>query len=1571
MNKLYLHYTLFFVSFYFVSFSNAQFVKNNGQLVDLNQNLVSQVDYFYGCQNTSIYFERDRVVYSFITPDKIDESLYDGKTELLDSLKENRMATYSRMDMLFLGSNSDLEIQSGKRIQGDIHYYLNKRNGIRNVSSYENVVYKNIYSGIDVKFYQHESGLKYDFILHKGAKIEDIKVKFLGAERVRLEDGKLIIETKYRKLKESIPLSFIDGDKNKEVEVNYLLDDDGVLHFTTNTVDFASLTIDPVMEWATYFNNTSATTAALDYYSSHLDASGNFYLYGQTYSAANNYPVVNPGGAYTAAYNASSDVYLAKFSPSRELIWSTYLGGSGSDNSYGSNTIESYGNVLHVVGERISAGAPFTNGGGYYNATADKVFWARFNLSTGALEHLTSLGGGYDPSVAVGSSGQVAIIMDAYDFSTPPIMSRVGAYNQATNGGFKDMYLFLTNTSYSQVWGTYLGGPATQENFMCRFDNADNIVFVGETSWGGSSTTVSEHLVNLTGAYNNTTHGGGIDVLIGKFSSAGALVWNTLYGGNNSDARQGQQGGYAKIDFHPTTQELVLVFNTTSSNLTTVDQVGAYYKTVPVHANFGIGGSFDNYAAYMVKFSTSLARNYATYWYNGTGGDLIMDASFGGCGKYYIGGKAFSPATTIPLSGGFNLSTGQQSLLMQFDASDFSADWSSYLANNISYNPQVAGRSDNPRIYVAARGYYNNGPTTNPGGGAYYESNNINGTSENFMIWQLHPTLSPNISGTATICSGQTTTLTASGGSGTYEWYSLSSGGSVIFTGAVFTTGALNADTTFYVRSSDALCSSARVPYAITVNTSEDPSFSFAQASYCVSGTDPTPTITGVTSGTFSSTPAGLSMNSGTGTIDVSASTINSYTITYTTGGTCPGSTTFDLSIQSSPVGTFNYAGSPYCATGTANVTFTGGGAAGTFTSTAGLSINGTTGAVNLATSTPNTYTVTNTIAPNGGCPQVIETADITIQAIEDATFGYSAASYCGNNANITPTITGVIGGTFSALPAGLDIDPATGEIDFSASTIDDYVITYTTGGTCPGTATFDLNIKPPPVGTFNYSGSPYCATGTANVTFTGGGIAGTFTSTAGLSINSSTGQIDLAASTPNTYIVTNTIAASTCPQVVETASITIQTAEDASFNYSSANYCISNINETPTITGVSGGAFSALPAGLDIDPSTGEIDFSASSVNSYTITYTTAGACPGSATFDVDVLAVPSNPNLMASTATVCINESVTITISSPQAGVTYNIYDAASGGNLVGTAPLTFTPTVDGSYFIEAENAGGCVNASGPVEFQFTVNPLPTISSNGDRTICPGEDATLSVIAPAGTISWSNGGSENFIIVSPSSNTTYTATVTDGNSCQSSVDLDVIVVNVGSITAIDDNATVASGGSIDISVLQNDGGGMLPYINVTPTSGSAVVNTNGTITYNSYVGSSGTDQFTYIICSDVCVSICDTADVFITITKDEIDFVIPEGFSPNADGTNDVFEIPNLNLYPNTQVVIFNRWGAKVFESDNYQNNWDGRSQSGLNVGGDELPEGTFYYLITMGGDLDDGISGEVFKGYLYLKR
>ncbi len=84
-----------------------------------------------------------------------------------------------------------------------------------------------------------------------------------------------------------------------------------------------------------------------------------------------------------------------------------------------------------------------------------------------------------------------------------------------------------------------------------------------------------------------------------------------------------------------------------------------------------------------------------------------------------------------------------------------------------------------------------------------------------------------------------------------------------------------------------------------------------------------------------------------------------------------------------------------------------------------------------------------------------------------------------------------------------------------------------------------------------------------------------------------------------------------------------------------------------------------------------------------------------------------------------------------------------------------------------------------------------------------------------------------------------------------------------------------------------------------------------------------------------------------------------VPNLFTPNGDGINDLFEIRGLNLFAQNDLVIVNRWGNEVYKSNNYQNNWSGE---GLN-------EGTYYYLLRV--KENASAPWQVFKGYITLIR
>lgn len=332
--------------------------------------------------------------------------------------------------------------------------------------------------------------------------------------------------------------------------------------------------------------------------------------------------------------------------------------------------------------------------------------------------------------------------------------------------------------------------------------------------------------------------------------------------------------------------------------------------------------------------------------------------------------------------------------------------------------------------------------------------------------------------------------------------------------------------------------------FTVTINPVADAAFNYANPTLCSGGANVTPATVATPGGTFSSTSGLVFANATTGEINISASSVGTYVITYNTGGTCPATSTQSITITSAPDASFTYAASTYCMNET-NPSPVITGSVGTFSSTTGLSINASTGVINLTASTPGTYTVTNTIN-TAGCPLATDQHQVTIVAVDDAAFTYASATLCLGGANVSPSTIATAGGTFSSTAGLVFANASTGEINLGASTAGTYTITYTTAGTCPSSSTLSVTLTSTPDASFSYNSAFYCKDAT-NPTPTITGAAGSFTSTTGLSINGSTGVINLATSTAGTYTVTNTIAASgSCPAAIETAQITIADLPDA-----------------------------------------------------------------------------------------------------------------------------------------------------------------------------------------------------------------------------------------------------------------------------------------------------------------------------------------------------------------------------------------------------------------------------------------
>ncbi|MCB0768888.1 MAG: gliding motility-associated C-terminal domain-containing protein, partial [Flavobacteriales bacterium] len=282
----------------------------------------------------------------------------------------------------------------------------------------------------------------------------------------------------------------------------------------------------------------------------------------------------------------------------------------------------------------------------------------------------------------------------------------------------------------------------------------------------------------------------------------------------------------------------------------------------------------------------------------------------------------------------------------------------------------------------------------------------------------------------------------------------------------------------------------------------------------------------------------------------------------------------------------------------------------------------------------------------------------------------------------------------------------------------------------------------------------------------------------------------------------------------------------------------------------------------------------------------------------------------------------------------------------------PTGLSGDIQVTYLVQQD---GCsASASGSIN----VGNAPSADAGPDDSVC-GNTYTLHGSKDFGTGTWSGPfaidlvpvGSTTALVTNAAPGTyDFTWTVTSGP-CSSSDVVRITFLDPGSHLVVDAGpdqvlevvpstyleATASTGATIEWSLLNGSGSVHSPNEAHTEVSGL----------------SSGLNTFVITVSLGGCIGDRDTVNVHLK------DLFIPEGFSPNQDGDNDRFEITGISAYPGSTLIIFNRWGKKVYENNAYNNDWDGRSRNGL-----ELADDTYFYVLNLSDD-------HSYNGFVVIKR
>ncbi|MCC6938093.1 MAG: T9SS type A sorting domain-containing protein [Flavobacteriales bacterium] len=443
--------------------------------------------------------------------------------------------------MHFRNASPAMRVESKEAHDDLTNYFLGtQEHQAMGVQNFQEVWYRDVYKGTDVRYYPAADGsLEYDIICKPGSDPALIALELKGIDRVRVtENGELVMSTSLGDMSYPAPVVYqrING-REKKVDAAYVIEGANVIRFKLGAYDPSQpLVIDPIaMRWATWVNTNS--TGDNHGHAIWVDpADGAIYVVARVVGSTDNITL----GAFDVTENGNLEIIVGKYlepatvGGSGTRVWQTYIGGAGDDNPYAME--QGPDGNLYITGQTSSTNFPLIGGPAFSGTSIDQqaqsgidVFVLKITQDGLSIKAAVVGGNGADDNFDVRTAPNGDVFVCGSTTSTNLLTLNAGSGASNTNNGGSDALVFRINQDLSSlVWMRNYGGSGADRASIMLHNPVSGDLFVGGNTASTNFPTVSPRQA----ARGGTTAG-----FLQRLTGAGATTWSSYYSSaSGSDA---------------------------------------------------------------------------------------------------------------------------------------------------------------------------------------------------------------------------------------------------------------------------------------------------------------------------------------------------------------------------------------------------------------------------------------------------------------------------------------------------------------------------------------------------------------------------------------------------------------------------------------------------------------------------------------------------------------------------------------------------------------------------------------------------------------------------------------------------------------------------------------------------------------------------------------------------------------------------------------------------------------------------------------------------------------------------